>query len=370
MSSVGLFDALKVWDVANQIEAQAMPYIYPNTAVQTYQYNYYNVSREAAMGVPSLARARNLICNTIASLPMERWNSAGQMISKPAWMEQPDYNMPKATTIAWLVDSVLFYGVGYLQVTSVYQEDGRPKSFTWIDPRRITFDTTTFGNMVTRYQLDGATLPDSGVSSLVTFTGTDEGVLARASRTISAAIALEEAAYNMAKDPAPAVILKNTGADLTSEQIDLMLSKWKTARQNKSTAYLNNNIDATAFGFDPKNLQLTEARQYIAAEIARLMNVPSWVVSADSGDSMTYANVVENRKDFVNSLRGLISVIEDRLSMIDITPSGTYVRFSLDDFLRENAKERAEVLAILLQNNIITLEEARAKEGLSPRGDA
>jgi HK97 family phage portal protein len=172
----------------------------------------------------------------------------------------------------------------------------------------------------------------------------------------------------MSKDPVPAGILKNTGFDLTEEQVSDALVRWKSARQARSTAYLNSSFDYQTVGFDAKNMQLTESRQYVASEIARLCNVPNWVVSADAGDSMTYANVIDQRKDLIAFSFGFMNAIEDRLSMNDITANGQRVRFELDHFLRANAKERAEVLKILLESNIITLDEAREFEDLSPRG--
>ncbi|MGI9143416.1 MAG: phage portal protein [Fluviibacter sp.] len=365
---MGLLSAMRLWDFALNVEAQAMPYVYPTSGVVPYGFNTYNIGRNAAMSVPAIARGRNTICNTVASMPLNLWNSRGEKLAKYGWMEQPDINMPKAATIAWLCDSILMYGIGYLQVTSTYAEDGRPMRMTWIDPLRVSYNTNMNGTQVTQYSIDGTYIPDSGVGSLITFSSTEEGVLARAGRTISAAIALEDAAYNMAKDPAPAVVLKNNGYDLTSDQVTSLLDTWKTARQTRSTAYLNQAVDISAFGFDPAKMQLNEARQHVATELARVMNLPAWAVDAPSGDSMTYSNNVDRRKDLIASFRGIISTIEDRLSMPDITPQGTYVRFDMDEFLRESAIERADVLTKLLAAGIITIDEARAKEGLAPTG--
>lgn len=365
---MGLLSALKLWDFSMNIDAQNMPYIYPPSSVIPYGTSYYGVTRASAMSVPAVARCRDTVCNTIGSLPMDLWNSRGDKLQKYGWMEQPDTNMPKSATMAWLADSIFFYGVGYLQVTATYAEDNRPMRFTWIDPNRVNYQTSTNGVRVTQYSVDANPVPDSGVGSLVTFTAGEEGVLNRAGRTISTAIALEDAAYNMAKEPAPMVVLKNTGYDLTGDQTTELLANWKTARQARSTAYLNSAIDVTPFGFDPQRMQLTEARNYMATEICRLCNMPAWVADAPTGDSMTYSNVVDRRKDLVASFRGVISTIEDRLSMPDITPQGTYVRFDLDEFLRESAMERADVLTKLLAAGIITVDEARAREGLAPTG--
>ena len=369
---MGLFSALRLFDYA--IDAQENPYIYPASGVMPYSNVAYNISRAEAMSVPAIARGRDTICNTVASFPLELWNDRGEKVTPYGWMRQPDPITPKAVTMAWLCDSLLLFGVGYLQVTATFAEDNRPRAFTWIDPQRVSYQTNMNGTRVTGYSVDGVAVPDSGVGSLVTFSSTEEGLLNRAGRTVATAAALEEAAYNMAKEPAPLVVLKNNGAELTSDQVSDLLSAWKTARQTRATAYVNQAIDPTPFGFDPEKMQLTQAREYIAKECARAMNLPAWAVDAPSGDSMTYSNVVDRRKDLVASFRGIVSAIEDRLSMVDIVPTGLNVRFSYAEFLRESALERADVLTKLLSiapgqtESIISIDEARAMENLTARG--
>ena len=41
-----------------------------------------------------------------------------------------------------------------------------------------------------------------------------------------------------------------------------------------------------------------EAQQFLATEIARLCNIPAYMVSAEANNSMTYANVLDERKQF------------------------------------------------------------------------
>ncbi len=88
------------------------------------------VSRHDAMTVPSVARARNLICGTVASIPLEYYNKrTGEVIAPPRWINQLSKNQPSFVTITWIVDSLMFYGVSYLRVTERYAEDGRPSAF-------------------------------------------------------------------------------------------------------------------------------------------------------------------------------------------------------------------------------------------------
>jgi phage portal protein BeeE len=99
-------------------------------------------------------------------------------------------------------------------------------------------------------------------------------------------------------------------------------------------------------GYSPKDMTYNESSQYLATEIARLMNVPAYYISADMNNSMTYQNIIDGRKEFVAySLQPFLSAIENRLSMDDITRRGNVVRFALDEsFLR--ADTMARLLAI------------------------
>ena len=87
--------------------------------------------------------------------------------------------------------------------------------------------------------------------------------------------------------------------------------------------------------------------------------------------SLTYSNLQDERKQFVDmTLRPFISAIEDRLSMDDVTNTQNYIRFNLDEtYLRSDAMTRLNVLEKMLALNLITLDQAKAMEDLTPNGD-
>jgi phage portal protein BeeE len=121
----------------------------------------------------------------------------------------------------------------------------------------------------------------SGVGSIIVFSGLDEGVLNRAGRTIKAAQELEKAAEMYAKEPVPTMVLKSNGTNLTPERITRLLESWKVSRATRSTAFLNADVELQALGFDPAKLQLNEARQYLATECARAVGIPASFLSAE-----------------------------------------------------------------------------------------
>jgi HK97 family phage portal protein len=328
-----------------------------------------NTTRQLAMSVPSVARARNIICGTIGSLPLTTFNRiTGQYVDPHRVINQPDPRVAGFVIYNWLAEDIWLYGAGYGQVLEMYSstDGGRVRAWTRVSPDRVTVDTDFLNTEITGYKVDGKSVPLQGVGSIIRFDGPDEGLLHRAGKTISAAVYLENAAVNYAKEPAPTMVLKSNGTNLTAERISALLSAWKTARQSRSTAFLNADVNLEQFGFDPKSLQLAEGRQYVALELARACGIPAYFLSAEA-TSMTYSNAVSERRSLVDfSLRPILKAIEERLSLPDFVPNPVMVRFALDDFLRGNALERAQVYEILNRIGAMSVEQIQREEDLIP----
>jgi HK97 family phage portal protein len=371
---MGLRDQFRLLTTADLIAASEtadlVASLAPVNTSNGYYFNYGNVAavdRNTAMSVPALSRARNLYSGTIGSLPLEtRLRADNSYVESPRVINQPDPRVPGSGVYFWIVEDLLFYGLAYGQVLEVYQEfPNRIKSWTRIQPTRVNVNYNPSATEVTGYSVDGTKVPDRGVGSLVVFNGLDEGLLARGGRTIRTAHELEKAAYNFAQEPAPAMVLKANGINLPAERISKLLESWKASRQTKSTAFLNSGIDLEQFGHSPRDLQMSEQRQYLATEIARLCNIPAFYLNADAGSNMTYANVTQTRRDLIDlSLKPIITVIEQRLSMADFTPQTQRVRFDLNDFLRGTAEERSRVWQTLNSIGALSVEEIRQLEDL------
>ena len=329
------------------------------------------IDRYLALQVPAVVRCRNLIAGVISSIDLELYNkTTGKELESPVWLDQPDIRQPRSVTIAYTVDSLLFYGVAYWRVTSLYADDGRPSGFEWIANTRVTMTTNKDGTEVQSYSIQGEVCPMSGIGSLVTFQSLLPAVLDTGARTITAALDLEKAASVAAATPMPTGFIKNSGADLPEQQISGLLSAWSAARKNRNTAYLTSTLNYETTGFSPKDMMYNEASQYLATQIARLMNVPAYYISADMNNSMTYQNILDGRKEFVAySLQPFISAIENRLSMDDITRRGNVVKFAIDEtFLRADTAARLDALEKMLTLGLIDLPTAQSMEQLSPMG--
>ena len=355
-----------------QLQAQSAPQVLGEYSPYAMPFQYAYVSREDALSVPALQRCRNLLSGTIGAIPLELYKkSTNEELGSPAWLEQPTYSQPRSVTIAYTVESLLLYGQSFWKVVEVYQEDGRPSRFEWIANNRVTITLDSTNTFVKSYAVDGMTLPMDGLGSLVTFQSLLPGILNTGIQTIRAAIDVQKAATIAASTPMATGYIKNTGADLDPKEVSGLLAAWKNARNNRSTAYLTSTLEYNPVSFSPKDMMYNEAIQNLATEIARLCNVPAYYVSAEMNNSMTYANVQDERKQFLSlSLQPFISAIEDRLSMDDITARGNVVKFDIDkNFLRTDPLQELAVIEKLLSLNLITPEQAMEMTDLTPNGN-
>jgi HK97 family phage portal protein len=353
------------------LEAQEAPRVMSDSYLSFGNYYPILVTRQQALQVPSIKRCRDLICGTIASIPLEYYKkSTGEKIAAPRWVEQPSKAQPRFETMYFTLDSLLMFGVAYWVITETYLEDGRMANAEWVANSRVTFVTDSTNSYVTEYYLDGKPLPMSGLGSLITFQK-DEGILAVGGSTIKAALDVQKAAAIAAATPMASGILKNTGADLPPAEVSGLLAAWKRSRQNNSTAYLTSTLEFQGTQFSPKDMLYNEAIQNLATECARLCSVDPYYVSASQNTTMTYANVQDERKQMVAfTLQPYVSAVEARLSLDDISTTGHYVKFALDDsFLRTEPMERLLVLEKMLTLGLITTEQAMEMENLSPNGN-
>jgi HK97 family phage portal protein len=330
-------------------------------------------TREEAMSVPTVARGRNIICSSIASIGLEVIDrSTGMEIEDgtPRVIRTPDPRIPGSATYVWTCEDLLFYGYAYWQITELFADTYRVRSVQRISPSRVTIQTNSMATEIEYYMVDGSPVPNSGIGSLVVFNGNDEGLLNRAGKTIRTGAELERAAAMYAREPIPSMVLKSNGAALPADRIRALLDAWGASRRNRGTAFLNADVSLETLGFDPEKLQLNQARSYVATELARALGIPAYYVDSETGSSMTYSNATNQRQSLLDfSLIPVMTSIQERLSMPDFVPQSQEVKYDLSDYLRGSDLERANIYKTL--NSIVdpqtgqsamTVDEIRQKE--------
>jgi hypothetical protein len=62
-----------------------------------------------------------------------------------------------------------------------------------------------------------------------------------------------------AQTPMATGFIKNTGADMPESQVQALLAAWKSARQNKATAYLTSTLSYEPVGYSPKDMMYSDS---------------------------------------------------------------------------------------------------------------
>ena len=341
------------------------------------------VAIDIAMSIGAVRKAMHVICGTLGTFGLSVWspepNSTRLPTTDPraAWLTQPDPTATLQWTLTRSISDLVWYDRAVWQVADRTLL-GTPTAAIRLHPNRIdTLPDPDDPDRVATWIVDGAPVTNPA-TSLFVFDGAGIGGLRRYGfELLDLYGKLQSAAGRYADAPHPHGILKNHGEDLDDNEIDALLDSWELARTSRGVGYVNDVVEYEAVtGWSAKDLQLTEAREYAALDVARLFGLPAFSIDARSGDtSLTYQTVVERRRDLLQSLTPWSAVIENTLSMDDRTnrgnprgiavPHGYRVRLDTGSYLDESPSSRATTWQTLINSDVVTADEARRLDPLT-----
>jgi hypothetical protein len=297
-------------------------------------------ARRRAMSIPTVTRARDLICGTISSLQLEeyRWMWNGddmeQVSQAPrSWLARLDKGVPNNFLLAWLTDDLLFFGRAFLYVTERYA-DGYPKNFTRMPANMVTTvdqPGPVFYGPSKQVEFNGQMVDYRDV---VQFISPNQGLIYTTPKAIETALKLEQARYRNALTSIPSVVLRQTGGEpLSGQELADLAAAFDQARINNQTAAVNEFIEVKESFATPDKMMLNESIEYSSKDLCRSIGVPPYLLGIATG-SYSYTNSESARQDlYIFGLKPLITCIEETLSSDNVLPHGTGVRFNIDAYL-------------------------------------
>lgn len=337
-------------------------------------YRASRIARDTALSIPAVRKARAVIAGTISTFQLN-CPQVPDNDPRVAWLEQPDPRRTLQSLLFRTIDDGLWHDLSVWRILDRRLGDNMPVKFERIHPDRVdVVRDPRDPDIIDTWIIDGEQLTtDRG---LVVFDFAGMGGLRRFGFDLLDLYGrLQAAAGNYADAPHPKAILKNRGADINATEIKTLLDEWEAQRSTRSTGYLNSVLDYETYGWNAAEMQLTEAREHAALEVARLFGLPAQALNAPTGDSLTYANAVEARRDLLVALRPWMTVIEQTLSLNDRTgtatgrflPRGLTVQLVADDYTRDDPETRMNTWAKGIESGVITVEQAQALEPLANR---
>jgi len=315
---------------------------------------YYNYSegeaRNAAMSVATVSRSRDLIASVIACMPLrmysEMWN--GEKMEKVpmaprTWLRRIDPTVPNNFIMAWTFDDLFFYGCTFWYITS-RTADGFAASYSRLPASMVqTLDQSGpiwYAPSKQIYFSGG----EIDANNVVQFLSPIQGITSMSTTSVATALKLEAARNRNASSAIPAGILKQTGGEpLNAQELADLASAFNAARMTNQTAALNEYLSYTETATSPDKMLLIESAEFQAMEMARICNVPPYLVGVSVG-SYSYQSSSESRADlWTFGARAYADCIAGTLSQNNVLPNGTYVEFDVEGYLMGDYSEANEM---------------------------
>jgi hypothetical protein len=302
-------------------------------------------TRQRAMSVPAITRARDLLASICACTPLkmynEIWNPVDQEleqidIAPRSWLRKIDPALPNSTVLAWLFDDLFFTQRAFLAITS-RSADGFPMSFQRMPSAMVqTQDQTgpVFFAPSKQITFNGLQVDHRDV---VQFISPIQGLLYTSPNAVLTSLKLEGARLRSASNSLPNGVLRQIGGEpLSAEELQGLSQAFEQSRMTNTVAALNEFVTYTETTTDPSKQMLVEASEYQALEIARLGNCPPYLLGVATG-SYSYQNSTQARQDlYLFGAKLFMDCIAGTFSQDNVLPRGTYVKYNIDDYLSEN----------------------------------
>lgn len=330
---MGIFDRIRRLAVLpQQLAAATYGSPWANSAhlfeVEVPDFLAQEMTREAAMKVPALLRARNLIVTTIARVPLTYEGN------EPGWLNHavPYVGMPQTVfhRMLWTADDLFFYG---RSCWAIERQGDQADVAIHIPVSLWNYDND--GNIV----VDGVIAESDEVCA---FSGIHAGILEHGGDALADAYKLNRAAARISDAPAALTELRQTNdAELSEDDIERLIARYIKARrgQNSGVSFSSNGIEVNEHSLAPENL-LIEGRNAATVDIARLANLPAPFIDATvGGTSLSYENSASRMTELIAfGLSPLMAAITARLNMPDMTNQGTTIKFDTARILEDIPK--------------------------------
>lgn len=320
--------------------------------------------------LPAVVAARTLIADTIGQLTLVALRGGQPVPQQSPLVRRPDPTEP--TWLTWHRLGMALTGPGHawVLVTSwdtadrpstvrvldpatvepAYDELGRPVEVTWYGRTyRVPSEVVHIPNVVA----DGDELGRSPLQ-----------LCGAALAQVVSVYGFRASYYDESGVPSVKITVPHR---LTTQQSNDERDRYVASRAGRSLpVVVSGGADVQPFLATARDAQLSEAVDAGTAEVARVYRIPPSLLNAPSGDSLTYATVVDEfRRWLTLGLQAYLMRIEQAFS--ELLPRGQSARFDVSELARSAPEQRWDGYATALAGAPwLTVDEVRAAEGRPP----
>lgn len=334
---------------------------------------------QGGMRIPGAWRCAVLLSDLLGQVPWEAYRDYGgnpvEMLSpRPLLLDQPNPPDTRMTTFSsWALD--LIWEGNAIGIVAARNAQGWPTAAyavpaQMVGVRRVTpwvWSNLPIGAI--EYQVGTMTF---GSDDIIHIKGPCEpgalrgmGVLEAHMDTLHLAESLDRQAENVARgDGVPTGILKSSNPDLTPEEAQDLKRAWRNAQAERSVAVLNPSTDFQPLAWNPKDLQLIEARKFSLHQLALIFGLPLSMLGVETSNR-TYRNDDTESINIIKfALSGHLARFEQTLSLH--LPRGTEAKADVSAISLADTLTRFKAYQIGIETGFMQENEARAKERWRP----
>lgn len=291
------------------------------------------MTRKAALQVPGVIRARDLICGGVGQLGVTASSKAANTNRQAQdFVSHPEKHLPPVVTYSRLIEDLFFDGQAVWVIDDKYA-DGFPRNVH----RPVLRD----GRTLAPWHIDddgdlhvgGPDVKPIKPGGYIHFPLAFAGLLEDGANAVRTASLISALAMRNAKANAPVSYFKPTDSyNMTEAELATFLTAWNTAREKAAVGYIPDGLEYVVpqINNDADTLALKGPTDAAILEISRATGIdPEYL--AVSTTSRTYANMFERRQFMIDfTFDKYVLPVQQRLSMNDVTPTGTDVAFDVD----------------------------------------
>ena len=334
------------------------------------------LTREAALSIPTVSACINKIGETISRLPVKLYRKDEEQVKEIFDDERikflnGDTGDTLSTVDMWKA-AVEDYYLGSGAWIYIDSDGLRTNSLRYIDCRNISILSNADPIFKAyRVQINAQNFYDFQFIKLLRKTHdgyTNIPLQIEAPEVLSAAwnaLKLENM-MNSAGGCKPGFLKsKNKLSDAAIAEIKSGYSKiYDNGEKRDKIVVLNEGIEFVPISTTAAELQMNENKRANSVEVCKLFGFPHTIIDGNPSDS--------DKKEFISSVIALLNQIETELDNNLLLESekeqGYYWAFDTKELTRGSLKERYDAYEIAVRNNILQIDEIRREEDYEPLG--
>jgi HK97 family phage portal protein len=360
---------VSVW---RNIEKRALP-----VSIDPYQITarpaFGNYSGELVDEISALASSAvlasvTIIADAVASMPLNLVREERNrviVLDKPSLLEKPNDHQTMFEFIHQATSLIALHGVDYIYAPR--GSNGVPVEMRNLPPK---FVGVVLQDDQVIYSMDKKAFRAGDVRAVHWLTFPDRlrpiSPLEAQRNTIGMSLAMERFLSQFYGEGATPSSVLETDQAMSKDAAEILRDSWEESHyKRRRPAVLTNGLKWRPVTTSAADMQMLEHRESIVRDIARVYRIPSHLMNASGGDTMTYQNVESAGINFVRyTLLPYMRRLEDAIS--SLLPLGQRVRFDADEFMRADLATRVRAEQVQIMSGTLTPNEARAMENREP----